>query len=501
MRWPKFWKKKEENKKAKGFDNELLEMDFFCQLAYMAAIATSGISRSGLFYQAARLPYTATRYFRRVDFVAKMFNHDYAQACRIVGEKTKEPAIKALLLRLSGALSSGEDLAGFLSRESLVLSESYGNSYERRLEILKKWSDAYVSLILTTALVTVMSVVTMMIGNVTIAFQLSLAILTILATIFGSWFLYHTAPRESTIHSLPYRSREQDVARSLIRLIFPVGGIVILLAIVTRVDLGITMMVISAFLLPVGLVVMIDDGKIIRRDSDIAAFLRSLGGVMQAIAATPAEAISRLDFRSLGTLREDVSLLHTRLMAGVSPDSCWSRFVCETGSELVNRSVRTFWDGITLGGEPQEVGNEASAFAMKISMLRAQRSQIGLGFLWLTITMHTVLTILSVFVYSVFVTFSELVNRLMPKQGLESGIMPTLPSLGLFTQDSTQLSLLHFMVVLIVLVLTVANAFAVYSVSGGSTQKILFYLALTIAISGGVLELVPGIVSTLFRTF
>ena len=49
----------------------------------------------------------------------------------------------------------------------------------------------------------------------------------------------------------------------------------------------------------------------------------------------------------------------------------------ETGSELVNRSVRIFWDGVTLGGEPQKVGNEASAFAMKISLLRAQRNQVS----------------------------------------------------------------------------------------------------------------------------
>jgi len=147
--------KKNNKKKSEGFDNELLEVDFFCQMAYMAAIATSGISRAGLFFRSAKLPYSATRYFRRVDFVAKMFNHDYAQACRIVGEKTKDSAIKALLLRLSGALASGEDISGFLSRESAILSESYGSGYERRLDTLRKWSDAYVSLILTTALVTV----------------------------------------------------------------------------------------------------------------------------------------------------------------------------------------------------------------------------------------------------------------------------------------------------------------------------------------------------------
>ena len=491
-------REKGDAKKLPSFDSQMLEADFFCQLAYMAAIATSGISRSGLFYHAARLPYSATRYFRRVDFVAKMFNHDYSQACRVVGEKTKEPQVKALLLRLSGALASGEDIPGFLSRESRVLSESYGNSYERRLDLLKKWSDAYVSLILTTALVTVMAVVTMMIGNVTIGFMVGLASLTIIATIFGSWFLYNTAPRELINHTLPYRSREQDTARNLIRLVLPLGGVVILVLLAMKANLGTILVAAAGSLFPVGMVIMADDRKISKRDEDIAAFLRSLGGVMQAIGATAAESMSRLDFRSLGILRDDVSLLHRRLAAGITPDASWNRFVCETGSELVNRSVRTFWDGITLGGEPQNVGIEASSFAMKISLLRAQRSQITSGFTWLTVAMHTVLTTLSVFVYSIFVTFSQLVAKLMPEEVAGSDALPSLPNMGLFSQSSTQMSLLHFMVLLIVVVLTLANAFAIYSVSGGHWQKLLFYLALTSAISGLVLIVVPAVASMMF---
>jgi flagellar protein FlaJ len=245
---------------------------------------------------------------------------------------------------------------------------------------------------------------------------------------------------------------------------------------------------------------MADDRKVEKRDADIGAFLRSLGGVMQAIGATAAEAISRLDFRSLGILKEDVGLLHARLLAGITPDSCWNRFVGETGSELVNRSVRTFWDGITLGGEPQDVGNESSSFATKISLLRAQRGQIASGFAWLTIAMHTVLTALSVFIYSVFVTFSELVNTLMPKGNIDSSLAPSLPSFGLFAQNSMQLNLLHFMVLLIVLVLTLANAFAIYSVGGGHPRKLVYYLAITGAISGGVLVTVPSIANMLFKS-
>jgi len=496
-------KEKEQKKKAgeANFDNQLADIDFFSQLAYMASISTSGITRSGLFFYSAKLPYIATKYFRRVDFVAKMFNHDYAQACRIVGEKTKISEIKALLLRLSNALASGEDVSAFLSREAHILSESYTSIYERKIDLLKKWADAYVSLILTSALVTVMSVVTMMVGSVSTAFIVSISAITILATIFGAWFLYNTAPRESINHTLPYRSHEQNMVKYLCRILIPAGGIVLLGMLVMKVDLGYMFLAASAFLFPIGLVATTDDKKVTLRDADVSAFLRSLGGTMAAIGATAAEAMGRLDFRSLGILTEDVKLLHTRLEAGVSPNLCWDRFVSETGSELVNRTVRIFWDGISLGGDAQRIGNEASAFALKISLLRSQRTQISLGFTWLTIAMHAVLVTLSVFVYEVFLSFSTLVQSIIPQGSAASLQSLGLASSGFFSSGGTEIKLLHFMIILITIILTIANAFAIYAVSGGHTAKLTFYLAITSAISGLIMLGVPPVVSMMFLNF
>jgi archaellum biogenesis protein FlaJ (TadC family) len=133
-------------------------------------------------------------------------------------------------------------------------------------------------------------------------------------------------------------------------------------------------------------------------------------------------------------------------------------------------------------------------------MLRSHRSQIASGFTWLTVAMHTVLVALSVFVYSVFVTFSDLVKSLMPQQGDSSG-MSNMASFGLFSQGSTQLNLLHFMVILIIIILTLANAYAIYSVSGGHSSKLFFYLAIMSTISGAILIGVPIVVSMMFHMF
>jgi flagellar protein FlaJ len=484
-----------KNKKvAKPIKREVLDMDFFSLLSYMSAISSSGISRAGLFQHASKLPYVSSGYFKKVDFVAKAFNHDYAEACRIVGEATKEPEVKAVLLRLSGALASGEELDKFLAREARVFGETYSNSYAGRLELLKKWTDAYIALIMTSAVVTVMAVVTAIIGNITVMMIMSLCSLTILVTIGGVWLIANQAPKEKRIHNLPIRSKEQELGKNLSRVILPLGFIVTAAVMVIKHDLGWAMLTASAFLFPVGIIGFIDDAKIYKRDTEIAGFLRSVGGVSQAIRATVSEAMGRLDFRSMGTLRENVDLLYTRLRAGISPSLCWNRFVCESGSEQVNRSVRIFWDGVTLGGEPEKVGNEASAFSMQIAHLREQRKLISNGLLWLAIAMHIVLTIVVVFIDQTIVTFCTLVKSVAPGTN-PSDMLPGLQTFGIFGGNSMEINMLHFMVIIIVLVLTVANAVAVHATDGGHINKLALYLAITLAFSGAALVFVPPVVN------
>jgi hypothetical protein len=67
-----FWskpKKQAGSQKETSYDPQLLSMDFYSQLVYMTAIATSGIARDKLIYYAAKLPFVAARFpqsrFRR----------------------------------------------------------------------------------------------------------------------------------------------------------------------------------------------------------------------------------------------------------------------------------------------------------------------------------------------------------------------------------------------------------------------------------------------------
>ena len=361
MSFFRFWRKPKETKSSKRkegrIDPDKLGVDLFAQLTYMSAISDAGVGRSQLFEYASSLPYSCNRYFEQVQFLAKELHYDYARACRTVGQSIKEEEMRGLLLRFSGSLSSGESETEFLHREAQAQAETYGSQYERDVETLKKWTDAYVAMVVASVIVVIVAVVSMLMLDFGLPFLMFLIGTMVTVTILGTWLVYRVAPHEVKTHSLSPRSPEQTRARAWLRVLLPAC----MLSCVALFVLGGTspawfLIVPSLVILPVGLLMRRDDSKIDRRDRDLPSVVRALGGVTTAVGTTVTDALNKIDQRSMGNLEPDIGRLRARLAAGVSPDLCWHRFVAESGSEMVRRTVQIFWDGIKLGGEPERIG-------------------------------------------------------------------------------------------------------------------------------------------------
>jgi len=494
MSFWKFW----QRRNGKGsFNKDLLSLDLLSHLTYMSAIATAGVSRGVIFAEASRLPYVSSRYFRNVHLLCTQLNYDYAEACRLTGESAGDETAQSLLLRLSSSLSAGEPPADFLTREARVLAESYGDEYERKLESTRKWTDSYAALIVSAALIVVVAVISMMIYPVGLVMLLGLVGLTVVVTVTGSWIIYRAAPKEAKTHSLPQRSREQRLARKLFKILLPLAAIVGVLSMLAGVGLGWTMILVAALAFPVGFLSVRDDKKIDKRDADIAAFLRTLGGVTRATGTTVTEGLSRIDIRATGSLRREVKNLHLSLVSGIEPALCWRRFVEDTGSELIDRTVQIFWDGISKGGDPEEVGARASFFAMKIALLRAKRSLVSTTFGWLSVAMHVAIAGLLVFIVDVMTLFGEALENLRPDAESSSSLQ--LSSLGPISSFGAEdMPILRFLVTLILLVLTASNAFAVKATGGGHSYKLIYHLCIMAVITGVILVVVPELGDMIF---
>lgn len=478
-----------------------VDYDLVTQLTYMSALATANVGREQLFAKTAELGYSTSGYFHRVHLVAQRLNYDYARACQLVADSTQSDVVRSLLLRFSSSLASGEPETVFLARETEIQIEQYSRKYERDLESLKKWTDAYVALMVSVTLVVVVSLVSMMIYSVGTAFILGLAALMIGVAVLGDWIIYRTAPVEPKTHRRAERSRTQAQMFSAARVLLPVGAI--LGAVVALVfSIGAGLIACGIAVAPVGIMAFLDDRKVDQHDRDVSTFLRSLGSIVGAIGTTITEGMERMNQRALASLEQGVRRLHVRLRSGIKPDLCWDRFVAETGSELVDRSVGTFWDTIKLGGDPDQIGYLSSLFSLKISLMRENRKLVSQTFMYLMVPLHAVLIAILLFVTEVMVIFAIQLNNIQTQALANTDPSTTggIDVTNVLAFAAPNIGFIRGFALVVTLFLTVVDTWAPHSTAGGHHHKVWAYGALMMVISGVMLMGVPHVVSGLFSS-
>ena len=445
----------ETEKRRPNPNKRALEFDLFAQLSYMSALSTAGVSRRDLFAYVAELPYSTSVYFRNISMAARKLNIDYAEACRMEAGRTRAPDVRSLLLRLAGSLTAGENETEFLRREAQVIGETYGNRYSREVESLKKWTDAYVALIVAASLIVIVAVISMMVYPVGVGVVVGLALAMITAACLGAWTIYVSAPKEFKTRVKGPSSRLQKLGVSLFKICVPLaiasGSLVVLFGL----GLGWALVLGGLLIFPPGFLFRKDDANLTRKEEDVATVVRVLGGVTAATGTTVADSLGKVDHRSMGSLKPEVMLLHNRLKAGVDPDLCWTTLVEESGSELVERTVQMFWHSISLGGEPGEVGNAAAFFSSKIAYLRASRKMVALTFEYLILPLQIALVGLLEFILEIMDVFSSGIGT--PEEltaGPGSALASTsLDITTLFTFGQINMELVNVLVTSVVLVI------------------------------------------------
>ena len=478
-----------------------LEYDLVTQLTYMSALATANVGRESLFEKTAELGYTTSGYFHRVHLVAQRLNYDYARACQLVADSTENDSVRSLLLRFSASLASGEPESVFLARETEIQIEQYQRKYERDLESLRKWTDAYVALMVSVTLVVVVSLVSMMIYSVGTVFILGLATVMIGVAALGDWVIYRTSPVEPKTHKRPDKSPTQRQMFSVARVLLPAGAILgAVVALVFSVGAGLVAAAVT--IAPVGVIAWQDDRKVDQYDRDISTFLRSLGSIVGAIGTTVTEGMERMNQRSLASLEQGVRRLYVRLRTGIKPDLCWDRFISETGSELVDRSTGTFWHTVKLGGDPDSIGYLSSLFALKISLMRENRRLVSQTFMYLMVPLHAVLVTILLFVTEVMVIFAQQLNSIQTQAITNADPTTTggIDVTNVLAFAAPNVGFIRGFALIVTLVLTFVDTWAPHATAGGHHHKIWAFAAVMMLMSGVALMGVPHVVGGLFES-
>jgi flagellar protein FlaJ len=375
-----------------------------------------------------------------------------------------------------------------------VQADVYTNQYERNLESLKSWTDAFIALVISVVLIVIVAIISTMIYPVGSTFIIGLTVLMVGVSSMGCWLLYRIAPHETKTHAMEVTSQEHRLAQKMLVYLLPLGLVASALLFMLKTDTGKILMVLGVILFPIGVLSTANDRKVDRRDGEIGTFLRSLGGIGSAIGTTLTEALGRLDMRSIQALMPNIKTLRTRLGLGLTPRLCWKRFSAETGSEVIRRSVDVFCEATTLGGDPQEVGTRTSLYATSVSHLRAKRKLTSSTFRWLSLGIHAVSITLLVLIVEIVSAFSDMVGK------LEFASADKMSSAlgGVFNFDFNAVNELRPVVMLVVLVLSVVNAIAPQVTEGGNGLKVFYFLAMTLFASGLVLLGVPPMVDIIF---
>ncbi|MFQ6027758.1 MAG: hypothetical protein ACE5Q6_09735 [Dehalococcoidia bacterium] len=480
-------------------DSSVLSFDLLSNLTYMAAIGVGGAPRDQIMEWTIRQEYKTVPFFRQVYLLAKRTGFEYARAFQMVARRAKADTVKSLLLRFASAISSGYPETDFLTEEAKVEREQYINGYYRSLETVAKWGDAYAALLVSVSLVVVVAMISTMLSEISEIFVLALAVTMFFVTGFGVYIIYRTSPYEVKT----YKNKRGPVARQWAIRCFtlgaPIGAMLAAVLIVTT-NIGLAVLVFGFSILPAGIFAFIDDSKMNKLDEETASFIRALGNVSASLGSTVANALAKLDRRSMGTLEPYIQRLQVRLRSQISPDLCWEAFRDEVGCELMNRSTRMLVDGIALGGSADKVGAIAAEYAMDASLMRARRNVSATPFAMLTIPLHFAMTALMVFILEIMKAFNFRITEAVTELENQStggalGLLPTIPVFQ--PQDMT---LISGLTISAVLAYTVSNALAPAFARGGHPLNAALYGAITCIMTGFNMLVIPPVASSILLT-
>ena len=462
----------------------------------MSAMAAAGLSRSKTFEIASASTSGAASYFDAINTLVNEFRYDYPEACRLIGIKAKSENMQSFLLRFSDALRSGEQLSEFLAREAEVQGDDYQNVYERDLESVKQWTNAFTSLAISVALIIIIQIISSMLYSVNLMVMVMSVSAGALITGFGAYLIYRSAPQEIMTLGLNNASPEHARVQSLFRILIPIGISSGILINATTNNIGIGLVWTALCFMPVGIISLLADRKMLKKDQEFSTFLRSSGGMATASGTTLKQALTKIDLSSFPMLQSDISRLSARLNALVDPQTCWEKFGRETGSALIHGVTDIFYSGIRMGGDPERVGYLSSLFALKTSQLRAKRRLIAQTFAALATVMQVVITALMIFVFSIVQNFATAVAVLMPESDT---LGSTNLSLGMAEYSAADLQFLYTMTVAMVLLLAISSAAAIVLSDGGFKMKGFFWLAVMLLVSGICFLVIPPIVANILQ--
>jgi len=495
-------------------ENKKLSADLLFMITYMTSLAIARASRPEIFSSAAqREEYISARYIRKVDALVIRWNYSYKEALEVIADRVNNLMIRNLLNRFSNSIDAGVPDDEFLSNELETTRNVYRSNVEQGFELLRKWGDAYIAMLLSATVIAVTLMISIAIyapegieNTLNMSYGIVLGI-----SIFGITLMYKSVPDDPKTHGLgTWLSREQIMIARMERLLVPSVVVISIALWLLGVNAGVICLFVGLMIAPLGVLGFIDDSNITLRDADFSVFIRSLGAVIQGQSATMVHAIGQVDKKSLVALEPLVRSVFSKMNLGLDEEAIWGRFIGESGSNLIYKFLNIFRDTVSMGGPAGDIGKVVGHSMLEMVLLREKKDMFARSFIVLLVPMHAAMIAIFVSLFQIMAVLTTAVTGMMEQfqeaaasagtgvtdAGSLAGNAFLSGSLGMFVNFPKEQ--MTTFVVITMLILTVANVIAARIVGGGDRYMYYFYIALFFTISGLIYLVVPMMVDVFF---
>jgi flagellar protein FlaJ len=478
---------------------------------YMASLAMANASRPEIFsYASNRKEYISAKYITKVDMYVKKWNYSYSEALGIVADRTHNTILKSMLNRYANAIDSGVPDDDFLKNELSTVRSVYRSQVEQGLEMLKKWGDAYIAMLLSGTVICVTIMISIAIyspqgldATLNMAYAIVLTI-----CVFGNLLMYTSVPDDPKSHGLMERaSKEQQTIHAMERIIVPLAVGAFIVMTLLGMNAGLVFMMVGILMAPLGIIGFIDDSNITLRDNDFSTFIRSLGSIMGGQGTTAVHALATIDKKSLISLEPLVNSVYSQMNLGLDNKQIWDKFIGESGSNLIYKYLNIYLDTVIMGGPPEPIGTVVGSSVLEQTLLREKKDMHARSFIVLLAPMHMAMVGIFVVLFRIMLTLTGSVSSMMGKFAATAAISggssaggvsagSALGGMSMFT-NFPEKEMGNFVVISLVII-TVSNIIAARIVGGGDRYMFYFYTALFCTLTGLILLIAPMGVNIFF---
>jgi archaeal flagellar protein FlaJ len=493
-----------KEKLAQVTENKSMGADLLFMNTYMASLAIASASRPEIFsYAANRKEYISAKYIAKVETYVKKWGYSYSESLSIVAERANNTHLQSMLNRYANAIESGVPDDDFLKNELSTVRSVYRSQIEQGLELLKKWGDAYIAMLLSGTVIAVTIMISIAIyspSGLDSTLDMAYAIILVIC-IMGNVLMYQSVPDDPKSHGLTrHSSKEQQTIHAMERIIVPLTIAAVIVLALIGVSAGMIYILIGVLMAPLGIIGFIDDSNITLRDNDFSVFIRSLGSVMGGQGTTAVYALATIDKKSLTALEPLVNSVYSKMNLGLDDKQVWNKFIGESGSNLIYKYLNIYLDTVTLGGPPEPIGTVVGSSMLEQTLLREKKDMHARSFIVLLVPMHMAMAGIFVCLYRIMVVLTGSVSSMMAQFANSSASMSSsssggvsassaLGGLNMFSNFPEQP--MGFFVVTILTIITISNIIAARVVGGGDRYMFYFYAALFCTLTGLVLLIAP----------